>query len=106
MDRTHYARLNSGINYRLDQPVVTRLRRSLSQRDNFRMRSWITIGARSISSNCQHRFFEDDTSADRNLAALLCFKGCGDCLAHPMRIQFSFAGSGHDGNKGVKQRKI
>jgi hypothetical protein len=70
------------------------------------MRSGVTVGTRSVSRNRENRFAKHDTCADRNFAARFCFRGCGDCLAHPIRIQFSFPGSGHDGNKRVKQRKI
>jgi hypothetical protein len=101
----HHTRFDCGINNRVRESVVTELRRRLTQRDNLRMRSWVAVGARSVSRNRQDRFTNHDTSADWNFVSLSCFIGCGDGPAHPLRVEISFPSSTHDGNNSVKQRK-
>jgi hypothetical protein len=77
-----------------------------SQGDDFRVSSWITIGPRPVSRNCQHRVATDDASANGDFTARLRVMSCCKCLAHPMSVNVSFPGSSHDRNLFVKQREF
>jgi hypothetical protein len=94
----HHARLNGGINNRVNDAIVANPASCFTQGHDFRVCCWILIRAGSVAGNRQHLVTTHDAGADRNFAALSRLVCCDQSLAHPLRVSFSFIGSCHERN--------